>query len=290
MSNAKKQHYVPQMLCKRFARPDGRLFFHDRRRGDNIIRPTTPSNILHQRYLYSPKDGKGEKDFSLEHRYGALEAAANILFDRIEHMLDQRIGPVLDGTNRALLDLFIFEQWRRVPDIHELVLTHDGFRSRIDAALRDYEVRYGPIPEGQKEELIASLDLRDVLKEIPGRALRKSTGAVLKALQEKTLVFVQTPNNSEYIIGSFNVVKTSNAPSDLHDQSVEVWLPFTPRFAAVLQGQKKHAAAYVMTNAEQVHAINCAIAAKSSIIGSRNVMLIKALRPGSKLLHPGKLS
>jgi hypothetical protein len=69
---------------------------------------------------------------------------ANILFDRIEHMLDQRIGPVLDGTNHALLDLFIFEQWRRVPDIHELVLTHDGFRSRIDAALRDYEVRYGP--------------------------------------------------------------------------------------------------------------------------------------------------
>jgi hypothetical protein len=112
---------------------------------------------------------------------------------------------------------------------------------------------------------------------------------VLKALQEKTLVFVQTPNNSEYIIGSFNVVKTSNGPLDLHDQSVEVWLPFTRRFAAVLQGQK-HAAAYVMTNAEQVHAINCAIAAKSSIIGSRNVMLIEALRPGSKLLDPDKLS
>jgi hypothetical protein len=46
----------------------------------------------------------------------------------------------------------------------------------------------------------------------------------------------------------------------------------------------------VLTNAAQMHAINCAIAAKSSTIGSRNVLLIGALWPGSKLLEPGKLS
>jgi hypothetical protein len=62
--------------------------------------------------------------------------------------------------------------------------------------------------------------------------------------------------------------------SGLHDQSVEIWLAFTPRFAAVLQGQK-HAAARMVASTEQVNAINSAVAARSSIIASKNVMLIE---------------
>lgn len=275
------------MLSKRFARPDGRFFFHDRRLDDNLIRPTTPANILHQRYLYSPTDAKGERDFSLEHRYSRLEAAANLLFDRMEQVLEQGIDPILLGRNRELLDLFIYEQWRRVPDMHELVLAHEGFRSRVDTAISDYEQRYGPLSESRKAELIESLDKRDVLKEIPGRALKKSSGAALRAFQDKALVIVETPSNAEYIIGSYNVVKTSDGPTNLHDNAVEIWLPFTPRFAAVLQG-RKDAAARVVTGADQVHAINSAVAKKSSIIASKNLAMIEALRPGSKLQQPAQ--
>lgn len=289
MNNPKKQHFVPEMLSKRFARPDGRFFFHDRRLDDNLIRPTTPANILHQRYLYSPTNAKGVRDFSLEHRYSRLEAAANQLFDRMEHVLDQGIDPVLLGTNRELLDLFIYEQWRRVPDMHELVLAHKSFRSRIDTAISDYEERYGPLSESRKAELMESLDERDVLKEIPGRALKKSSGVVLRAFQNKTVVIAEAPRNVEYIVGSYNVVKTSDGPADLHDDSVDIWLAFTSRFAAVLWG-RKNAAARVVAGADQIHAINSAVAAKSSIIASKNVALIEASRPGSKLQQPAKPS
>jgi hypothetical protein len=285
MSNPKKQHFVPEMLSKRFARPDGRFFFHDRRLDDNLIRLTTPANILHQRYLYSPTDARGDRDFSLEHRYSRLEDAANLLFDRMEHVIEQGRDPVLSGAARKLLDLFIYEQWRRVPDMHELVLAHEGFRSRIDTAISDYEHRYEPLSDSRKAELIESLDERDVLKEIPGRALKRSSGAVLRAFRDKTLVIVETPSNAEYIVGSYNVLKTSDGPTDLHDESIEVWLPFTPRFAAVLQG-RKNAAARVLAGANQIHAINSAVAARSSIIASKNVALLEALRPGSKLQQP----
>lgn len=282
MNNPKKQHFVPEMLSKRFARPDGKFFFHDRRLDDNLIRPTTPANILHQRYLYSPTDAKGDRDFSLEHRYSRLEAAANVLLDRMEDVLDRGIDPILGEKNRKLLDLFIYEQWRRVPDMHERVLAHEGFRSRLDNAIANYELKYGPLSDSRKAELIESLDERDVLKEIPGRALKKSSGTVMQAFQDKTLVIVEAPSNAEFIIGSYNVVKTSEGPTDLHDASVEVWLAFTPRFTAVLQG-RKDAAARVVTGPDQVDAINRAVAKKSSVIASKNLALIEMLRPGSRL-------
>jgi hypothetical protein len=287
MNNPKKQHFVPEMLSKRFARPDGRFFFHDRRLDDNLIRPTTPANILHQRYLYSPTDGKGNRDFSLELRYNGIETAANLLFDRIEHVLEQGRTPVLLDTNRGLLDLFIYEQWRRVPDMHQLVLAHEGFRSRIDTAISDYEQKYGPLSESRKAEVVETLDERDVLKEIPGRALKKSSGVILRAFQDKTLVIVEAPPDVEYIVGSYNVVKTSDGPTNLHDDSVEVWMAFTPRFAAVLQG-RKNAVGRVLAGADQIHAINSAVATKSSIIASKNIALIEALRPGSKLQQSAK--
>jgi hypothetical protein len=285
--NNQKQHFVPEMLSKRFARPDGKFFFHDRRLDGNLIRPTTPANILHQRYLYSPTDAKGDRDFSLERRYNRIENAASVLLDRMEDVLDRGIDPILGERNRKLLDLFIYEQWRRVPDMHKLVLAPDGFRSRIDAAITDYEQKYGPLSNSRKAELIGSLDERDVLKEIPGRALKKSSGAVMRAFQDKTLVIVEAPSSTEFIIGSYNVVKTSDVSSDLHHRSIEIWLAFTPRFAAVLQG-RKDAAARVVTGADQIDAINQAIAKKSSVIASKNLGLIKALRPESTLQETNK--
>ena len=77
-------------------------------------------------------------------------------------------------------------------------------------------------------------------------------------------------------------MKTSEGPTDLHDASVEVWLAFTPRFTAVLQG-RKDAAARVVTGPDQVDAINRAVAKKSSVIASKNLALIEMLRPGSRL-------
>ena len=283
MNNPKKQHFVPEMLSKRFARPDGKFFFHDRRREDNFIRPTTPANIMHQRYLYSPTDEKGVRDFSLEHRYNRIETAADQLFDRIEQLLDQKIDPVIRGTNRELLDLFIYEQWRRVPDMHERVLTHEGFRSRVETAVAEYEQKYGPLPDGRKMELIESLDRREVLKQIPGRSLKKSSGAVLHAFQDKTPVIVEAPSPAEFIVGSYNVVKTSNQTADIRDSSIEVWMAFTPRYAIVLQG-RKDALPHVVAAADHIEVINSAVSAKSSIIASKNSELIVKLRPGSMLL------
>jgi len=205
----------------------------------------------------------------------------------MEDALGRSIDPILGDKNRRLLDLFIYEQWRRVPDMHELVFAHEGFCSRIDKAIADYEQKYGPLSERRKAELVGSLDEREILKEIPGRALRKSSGVVLRAFQNKTLVIVEAPDNAEYLIGSYNVVKTSDGPTDLHDASIEIWLPFSPRFAAVLQG-RKDAVARVVTGADQVDAINRAVATKSSIIASKNLALIESLRPGSKLMEAKK--
>lgn len=269
------------MLSKRFARPDGKFFFHDRRRPENIIRPTTPENIMHQRYLYSPPSKEGKRDFSLEHRYSRLEHAASQLFDRIEDVLNRDVDPVLMGTNREILELFMYEQWRRVPDIHEQVLGHDTFRLRVETAIADFEQTSGPLSLVQQDELLHSLNSLEVRKQIPGRALRKSSGEVLEIFQDKALVFVEAQKGTEFVVGSSNVIKTSDRSSDLRDSSVEIWLPFAPRFAAVLVGRELPAR--VVGHAGQINSINQALARKSSIIASRNIELIRALRPGSKI-------
>lgn len=254
MNNPKKQHFVPVMLSKRFARPDNKFFFHDRRRADNLIRPSTPENILHQRYLYSPQDKEGARDFSLEHRYSKLEHAADQLFDRIEEVLNRSVDPVLLGTNRELLDLFIYEQWRRVPDMHEQVLTHDTFQARVDAAVAEFERGFRPLSQDEKDHLAQDLNSAEVRREIPGRALKKSTGKVLELFQEKLLVFVEAPTGTEFVVGSSNVLKTSDQSSDLRHSSVEIWLPFAPRFAAVLIG-RSGMPARIVARVDQVDAI-----------------------------------
>ncbi|MCK1281788.1 DUF4238 domain-containing protein [Bradyrhizobium sp. 61] len=283
MNEPKKQHFVPVMLLKRFARPDGKFFFHDRRSPDNLIRPTTPENILHQRYLYSPQNDDGVRDFSLEHRYARLEHAADQLLDRIEGVLNKAIDPILAGTNRELLELFIYEQWRRVPDMHVRVLTHESFRSRVEAAIEEFEQKFRPLSEAEKDTLIGSINTAEIRKQIPGRALRKSSGEVLGIFRDKTLVFVEAPDGSEFVIGSSNVIKTSDQSSDLRHSSVEIWLPFNPRYCVVLVG-RMDLPARVVTTPDQVHSINQALAQKSSIIATKNTDLIQTLRPGSKVV------
>ncbi|MGY3582851.1 hypothetical protein ACVIGB_008084 [Bradyrhizobium sp. USDA 4341] len=171
--------------------------------------------------------------------------------------------------------------------MHARVLKPETFRSRVETAIADYERTKGPLPEDEKARLIDSLDNPDVLKEIAGRALRKSSGKLLRAFQEKSLVIAEAPSNSEYIIGSSNAIKTSNGPTDLHDRSVEIWLAFTPRFAAVLLG-RADLPARVLTDADHVRDVNREVAAKSSIIASKNLALIQASRPGSALQQPTK--
>ncbi|MBR0986090.1 hypothetical protein [Bradyrhizobium liaoningense] len=196
-------------------------------------------------------------------------------------MFNRGADPVLMGTNREILELFIYEQWRRVPDIHDQVLSHDTFRLRVETAIADFEQTSGPLSSVEKDELIHNLNSPELRKQIPGRALRKSSGEVLKIFQDKALVFVEAPNGMEFVVGSSNVVKTSDRSSDLRDSSVEIWLPFAPRFAAVLVGRELPAR--IVGSAGQINSIDQALARKSSIIASRNVDLIRTLRPGSKI-------
>src|SRR5258708_5664075 len=118
MNSPKRHHYVPQMLSKRFLGSEGKLYFHDKRRPAKAVLPTVPHELMHQRYLYSSENDDGTRDHSLEERFSRLESKMSPLLDDIEAMLQNDTHPIVEGNNRRLLDLFVYEQWRRVPDFH----------------------------------------------------------------------------------------------------------------------------------------------------------------------------
>jgi hypothetical protein len=281
MRTPKRHHYVPQMLLKRFADAEGRIAFYDKSRPEAGVQITTPKNLLVQQHLYSKRNRDGSIDGSLEACYSALESEAHVLFDRIIAAVLARSIPSISSVEKNLWDRFLYEQWRRVPDLHDEIMPLSGFAQAIREGFQEYEEKYKrPVTAEERERFAGTAALKRFRNNVRVTALNRRSSIVTEAIANKALFFGITAPQRSFIIGSSPVMKLvpSSTTNNLDNPAVEIWLPIHPNVMVVSAGLKGagtgHLAALHM---DRIRGFNESVAKKSTIFAGRSRELIASL-------------
>ena len=128
----RRNHFVARMLLKNFTDEDGKLYFLDRRFKEKRILKTTPEALYRKRDLYVVRDEDGNRDDSAEDLFAEFERKAAAVFDKIITAVRDGKEPVLNSSERATLDRYVYFQWARVPDTAGPILDHTLSRLSLE--------------------------------------------------------------------------------------------------------------------------------------------------------------
>jgi hypothetical protein len=277
MSEPKRHHFIPQMLLRRFTDVAGHLYFANRRNPKAGVGFAKPENLLLEKHLYSTIQKDGKRDASLEQRYSKLEGAVSPLIDQITRCILNDTIPELNGSAKETWDKFLYEQWRRVPDMHNQVMPQASAKEAVREALDAFESEYRTLAPDERARSLTPHAVAEFRQNAKVGALSRSSGEVMKALAGKGLSFGVCEKRHSFIIGSSPILKIVEGPSSrLDDPRVEVWLPIHPNIVAVAAG-KKGDATIVALPAHSVKSFNRAVVKKSSMIAGRSEKLIMSL-------------
>ena len=122
MSTPKLQHYIPQMILRRFTDQSGWLYcchVGDQRRP---IWRSRPENVFAEKQLYTLLDGHDQFDVSIEKQFSVLEGEVSAILDKIVQAALSGETPCLGAKERETWVRFLVLQQRRVPDVSRPVV------------------------------------------------------------------------------------------------------------------------------------------------------------------------
>lgn len=134
----KRHHFVPQLLIRNFAAGNGHVQFYSKDAAASGIVARNPQKVFVRQHLYTRFEQDGIKDVSQEHAFGELENAAAPVIRKIINAARQVRVPGLRLDKKLTWDAFLYEQWRRVPDLRTELFTRETvevMRARIIAKL-----------------------------------------------------------------------------------------------------------------------------------------------------------
>lgn len=276
-SQPKRHHFVPEMLQRRFADANGHLHFFNKATPDRGVMPIAPGNLHVERHLYSRILDDGTKDTTLEEQYSQLEGHADSLIRQMLTQVTEGICPRLREEETLLWITFVYEQWRRVPDMHHRFMPESSAGDFVSSAISDYESRYGEIlSDALREKFLSPGYLAKFRQNARVGALSRRSDKVLDALSRKGLFFAVCSQNSGFVLGSSPVLKLTPVTNDLAHPSVEIWLPITHHVAAVLGGDPFDGQ-IVEVNRSKVGAINLEIAKRSTLFASHSPQITRSI-------------
>ena len=126
----KRHHFVSVMQLARFTDDTGRLYSFNKRAGQILY--GSPKNAFVERHLYSIENEDGSKDTRLEVALSGLEGRADQIIAKIISAAHAGFAPRLTPSEKADWDLFFHMQWRRVPDMHQKVISEAEADANLD--------------------------------------------------------------------------------------------------------------------------------------------------------------
>lgn len=274
----KRHHFVPTFLIRNFAGTDGLVWFMDKESGQTLPEPRNPNKVLFRSHLYTAVDVAGSKDVSQEIAFGLLENAAAPVVKRI--VKAARVGrvPGLTAQEKETWDSFLYEQWRRVPDLRKSLFTPEFLQSIIDESVSDYRNHYGPLGERDHAFLNDDIAISRMKENALVAALGRRSHSVLQVLAKRSLaVLVIQRTRKSFILGSRPVIKLTPDPeTNLEHPSVEMWLPVAPDVAVGI-GQPGQKELLIHAPDDWVRRLNLAILAQSTQAVSQSFALISSL-------------
>jgi hypothetical protein len=279
MAEFKNNHYVPEMLLKRFMSEGGELFYYDKRNPNKPIEHRNPSSVFCEKNLYVQVDKQKNRDTSLEKDiFSRLDNDSNLVIEKIVRASRNSELPKLSVEEKSKLDEFLFQQWRRTPDFEKTILTPTHIDNAFERTVSSFEETFGSLTPEKLAEIKSNPTRSRIVKGAKILALKKSNGDAMDALSKRGLGIVKiTDAKKSFIIGSFPVVKCAFPDSPyLSDLSVEVWMPISHDVAITpwgIRGQEK----LVGITSEDVRILNKMIFKQSSEIAGRAKALISSI-------------
>ena len=262
MSYPKRHHYIPQMMSKRFADSEGRLYFFDKHRASGGVKVTSPTNLFVESHLYTSVDSDGNKDVEVEGWLAKNEDQVSKVVDRIVDAARQQKTPDLTRAEKEAWCQYFYLQWRRLPEVRDQIIP----KVISEEKKRQLAKYYGSIEEVNRN-----------IKNVWVEGLPNSNSNVLSVLLNKGLGVVVVQNlESSFIIGSHPMVKFCYPErSHLSDPTVEFWLPLASDVAVSPSGGRTDLLVVVDENV--VQSINRSISEQSTVIAGHSHDLISSI-------------
>jgi hypothetical protein len=272
MNLPKLHHFVAEMMQRRFTDDDGLLHFFNKQTPEKGVQSTTPKNLLARTHLYSRIRPDGSRDTSLEERYSKLEGVVSPVLDQIGAAVLRRDLPNIPESTRRVLDHFLYEQIRRVPDFHEKIMPVASAKSAVEEAVAKFETRYRKLTPEEWEETFRPKEIANFRQNARVGALSRRSPRVLSALHAKDLFFGICLEKSSFVIGGAPVARFGKILTDL---KTELWLPVHPNVVVIFAG-KRGDGAIIDVPDNFVRKFNEIIAKQSTIFAGRSASLIAA--------------
>lgn len=290
MNVPKRHHFVPELLQQHFSNGDGGLWTFSSRNRAKGVWCGTIENLLVEGHLHSHVERDGSKDTSLETQFSMLEGfTAPIIGKIISNARNGRL-PSLTRQERETWDFFLYQQYRRVPDLYSSLLSEDQHRVEVEDRL-DELVRSGySLSNSERSELLEPATLKRMYKNLRVATLKTGSEAVLATIAQRGIAVARVASDKKsFVLGSRPVVKlTLPDVTHLSDTRVEMWLPVAHDIMVGL-GSYDHREMLVPVTTQQVRHCNVAAAKQSSQIVGRSEALVQSLARfvGTKTEIPG---
>jgi Protein of unknown function (DUF4238) len=282
MANFKNNHYVPQMLLRRFMNAKGELFYFNKNKPEKSIEHRNPNSIFCAPNLYVDIDRTKKRDVSLERDvYGTLESDATPIVDKIVEAARKDKLPQLTRVEKSKWDEFFARQWARTPDAYAKYSESFNFQNEIKSSLDFFKQNVRPISLAEHAKFGDPEYLKKLRKTTFIGSLKLSGGMSQHALGTRGLGIVRISDaKKSFIIGSFPVVKlTLPGRTKLTDPTVEAWLPISYDVAVTPWGLKDQEAGNII-DGTKVRELNLFVCAQSTEIAGRSEALLQSLLRG----------
>lgn len=278
---AKKHHYVPQCLQRRFSFDGGNRIFYAERKDEKFgdIQPKYIHQAFYKKNYYTVTSDFGKEDFYEKEYYGRADSSlGRILNDTDEIFANRKIPDFGPEVTKVLRRIFI-DLVRRTPDIHKF---HFGSDEAIAHSI--IEELANEVPSPEDESLLEQLNDTDNLRK-HGRDIRMvaTTGPfspdAMAVLDEYHAVWAISSTKASFILPSYMIYRIGNGGSNgLANPEAEMWFPVHPQRAIVLirnHDQRIPLANYI--SREKVREVNETAIRECLAVGSHSPELLCSL-------------
>lgn len=238
MNRPKNQHYIPQMLSKRFANQEGKLYVYDKNHPEKGVQKKDPKKTFVRRHLYSQEEEDGTRDVSVETEFLApLESDASPVIEKIISAARMKLVPKLSAIEKRAFLKFFYYQMMRLPAVR------NNFVDEVSEELTSYleaASRVRPL-NTYEQALLEEGDARERhLKNASVNTLRSSPVGeeTIDEIVNGSLCVaaIKRPKpNRSFIISDFPYIRLTDRDLFYHDNRIiEIWLPLASDVAVAL--------------------------------------------------------
>lgn len=274
----KRHHFVPQFLIRNFVGADGLARYFDRERHAEGIVRRNPDKVFYRKHLYTVFEKDGSKDVSQELAFGQLEDAVAPVVRKIIAAARDGALPRLQLDEKLTWDAFLYDQWRRVPDLRTELFTPSMIEGMKADIIAELEQKFRPLTDEEHAQLDEPAAIARIHQYAMVASLGRRSENALKIMASRGLAVLRLSKpNKSFVLGSRPVVKiTASEHTHLSHPTVEFWLPIAPDVAAGI-GQASHDEMIIVPPDSWVRDFNIAIIRQSTQVVARSETHLQSL-------------